>query len=285
MSLLSFSLSLSFVFSLPRACFTASPTTMSSPPPQHAFPGSPTDEVRSPGSTTSAQQVQTPFIYPIKSAVSVKPSTSDTPPTPSRSSQLPGPSSVAGSEQNENQDAESNTFQLRNPTQGRFHRTPSSSFKGKGNPDEHPSQRGGAGSLKQADEENESVESLDSGSGSLAADDSVSEGANVAPPDASPGDFPYDEMRKMRLEGAQEPRPSPPSRQDASMHQTVGRGGGSDGRARMSTARTESVAVSESQRLESMMQPRFRHIETEQGHMVVTGRDGEISRCEDEVSL
>lgn len=41
-------------------------------------------------------------------------------------------------------------------------------------------------------------------------------------------------------------------------------------------------SVSDKDVMERMTQPRFRHVETEEGHMIVTGRDGEIARCEDE---
>lgn len=40
----------------------------------------------------------------------------------------------------------------------------------------------------------------------------------------------------------------------------------------------------EKDRLESMTQTRFKHVATEEGHMVLTGRDGVLMRCEDEVS-
>ena len=41
-------------------------------------------------------------------------------------------------------------------------------------------------------------------------------------------------------------------------------------------------SVNDKDVMERMTQPRFRHVETEEGHMIVTGRDGEIARCEDE---
>ncbi|UZJ54933.1 hypothetical protein CBS101457_004253 [Exobasidium rhododendri] len=54
-------------------------------------------------------------------------------------------------------------------------------------------------------------------------------------------------------------------------------------RRRLSTQFSEAKAKSrEKDMLEKMTQPRFRHVETEHGHMVVTGRDGDIQRCEDE---
>lgn len=34
--------------------------------------------------------------------------------------------------------------------------------------------------------------------------------------------------------------------------------------------------------IEAMTQTRFKHVETEDGHMVLTGRDGVLMRCEDE---
>jgi len=48
------------------------------------------------------------------------------------------------------------------------------------------------------------------------------------------------------------------------------------------TSSKTAVKRTEKEMLETMTQPRFRHVQTEHGHMVVTGRDGEIQRCEDE---
>lgn len=244
----------------------------SSPARQRAtVPPSPLDDVRSPDSTTSTQQGQAAFIYPIKSAVSVKPSGPDTasqtsarPPTHRR-----GTSSVYGREQDEKQGSSDSTFQLRNPSQGRFHRERTDAVGDQSQQEEIRSQRG---NLFADDGDDVATSQQYSRNASFAADESISDGINDAPPDASPGDFPYDEMRRMRLEGTRE---SHAPRQGGLKQNAAGR-------EVTSVSKAESVAMSESQRLESMMQPRFRHVETEQGHMVVTGRDGEIARCEDE---
>lgn len=48
--------------------------------------------------------------------------------------------------------------------------------------------------------------------------------------------------------------------------------------------REAAAEAREQERLENMTQARFKYVETADGHMVVTGRDGELTRCEDEVS-
>ncbi|CAO1630767.1 unnamed protein product [Parajaminaea phylloscopi] len=48
------------------------------------------------------------------------------------------------------------------------------------------------------------------------------------------------------------------------------------------TEATESFDDEEKAHIEQMTQMRFKHIETEDGHMVLTGRDGVLHRCEDE---
>lgn len=50
------------------------------------------------------------------------------------------------------------------------------------------------------------------------------------------------------------------------------------------TSATEPMDTAEKEKIESMTQTRFKHVETEEGHMVLTGRDGVLLRCEDEVS-
>lgn len=45
---------------------------------------------------------------------------------------------------------------------------------------------------------------------------------------------------------------------------------------------TEPLDQSERAHLEAMTQTRFKHVATEEGHMILTGRDGELLRCEDE---
>jgi hypothetical protein len=51
---------------------------------------------------------------------------------------------------------------------------------------------------------------------------------------------------------------------------------------RNNAAHLETARQAEKEMTETMTHPRFRHVETEQGHMILTGRDGEITRCEDE---
>ncbi|CAO1636867.1 unnamed protein product [Sympodiomycopsis kandeliae] len=48
------------------------------------------------------------------------------------------------------------------------------------------------------------------------------------------------------------------------------------------TRDTDMLDPAERDRIESMTQTRFKHVETEDGHMILTGRDGELLRCEDE---
>jgi hypothetical protein len=50
------------------------------------------------------------------------------------------------------------------------------------------------------------------------------------------------------------------------------------------TKDVQPLDQNEKDRLESMTQTRFKHVATEEGHMVLTGRDGVLMRCEDEVS-
>lgn len=59
----------------------------------------------------------------------------------------------------------------------------------------------------------------------------------------------------------------------------------SEWETRSALASKEKAALErDRERLEQMTQTRFRHVETPDGHMVVTGRDNELTRCEDEVS-
>ncbi|PWN36764.1 uncharacterized protein FA14DRAFT_140699 [Meira miltonrushii] len=55
-----------------------------------------------------------------------------------------------------------------------------------------------------------------------------------------------------------------------------------DGNASIDESSSASVLQAEKDHIESMTLPRFKHVATDQGHMVVTGREGEITRCEDE---
>lgn len=50
------------------------------------------------------------------------------------------------------------------------------------------------------------------------------------------------------------------------------------------TEATEPLTNAEKDEIEEMTQMRFKHVETEDGHMILTGRDGVLMRCEDEVS-
>lgn len=50
------------------------------------------------------------------------------------------------------------------------------------------------------------------------------------------------------------------------------------------TEATEPLTNAEKDHIEEMTQMRFKHVETEDGHMILTGRDGVLMRCEDEVS-
>lgn len=66
-------------------------------------------------------------------------------------------------------------------------------------------------------------------------------------------------------------------------------GPGRDGEEEGATAhvlstREQRLLESERNRLEAMTTTRFSHVQTADGHMVVTGRDGQLARCEDEVS-
>lgn len=59
----------------------------------------------------------------------------------------------------------------------------------------------------------------------------------------------------------------------------------SDGSERLNgsdTCATDELDRQERERLEAMTQTRFKHVETEEGHMILTGRDGVLMRCEDE---
>lgn len=49
------------------------------------------------------------------------------------------------------------------------------------------------------------------------------------------------------------------------------------------TPATGVLDPAEREQLEAMTQTRFKHVETDEGHMILTGRDGELLRCEDEV--
>lgn len=50
------------------------------------------------------------------------------------------------------------------------------------------------------------------------------------------------------------------------------------------TGATEAFDAEEKETTEKMTHTSFKHVETEEGHMVLTGRDGVLLRCEDEVS-
>lgn len=222
-------------------------------------PSSAHESLRSPSS-------QAAFIYPIRSAVSVKPSaskqssnaTAATEASQSRPS-LPADSdetpleSLGRTEGTEGND----TFQLHIP-QGRAKRA-GPPFAGQS--------EGGDASRRVQNETSSIPADLDN-TQSLGNQSATSED-NYAPVDI---------MRKLRLDSNTESSTHSPRHQIQEVQFPR-----SQTRGSRSISQT-SLGTTDKDLLERMTLPRFRHVETDQGHMVVTGREGEITRCEDEVS-
>lgn len=231
-------------------------------------------ELRSPGSASGGGQ--TPFIYPIRSAVSVKPSGpsgqhtrsasinaySASQPSPSqKKTKLPS-GATEEFHQRQKTPLTRDTFDLRDPPPSRVRSPANASMH------EMPagtSYQDEANFLAGGDMNTDSIER-----GSISLDPSV------------------DQMRNLRL-GDNATKPSVPYIKSPRPRSTEGAPNTSgispssfDGNASVDESSSASVLQAEKDHIESMTLPRFKHVATDQGHMVVTGREGEITRCEDE---
>lgn len=225
--------------------------TMSQPP-------TPLEEPRSPGSANPTNQ--SAFIYPIRSAVSVKPLKRN---ESSDSDSVSATSSRRGRSVTESEDGKTTKpttsrqhSEMQLPLGSRVKRTSTKGVDVQETSTDTTMQDEGLGEKRN----NSSSSSLDSWS---------EDGDNE----------PEEEGDEVRSKG------SHPSAEDSRMMKEV-KDERTHGRrtsaATISTTRTDAGQAAEKEMLEIMTQPRFRHVETEHGHMVLTGRDGEITRCEDE---
>jgi light-regulated signal transduction histidine kinase (bacteriophytochrome)/CheY-like chemotaxis protein len=221
------------------------------------------EEPRSPGTVTSPSG-QSAFIYPIRSAVSVKPVTGRTPSSDAfaanarRNQATEDARKHHHDQQQQQRSSDSVTrdrFELRDPP---------------------PSRVGGGATLQELDHEDEGSTPAVDGYQDSDNDDDGGGGGGVtshdyAKEESAPSANPHsaDEMRKLRQGGISDMTTSA-RKQAGSMHE------------RQHSFQDTSISQAEKDRLESMTLPRFKHIATEHGHMVVTGREGDIARCEDE---
>lgn len=226
-------------------------------------------ELRSPGANSSAGgSGQTPFIYPIRSAVSVKSSgqhirnTSIDAPSPSQQSQRQEKHNVPSTATDEFYRKQKtpltrDRFDLRNPPPSRVRSSASASLH------EIPNELTAKDEVDFLAGEDMSVDSIDRGSMSL--DPSV------------------DQMRKLRLGESSSQLSAPRSLPIGDTSKAIDFPNSSfEENAGIVDSANESVLQAEKDHIEAMTLPRFKHVATDQGHMVVTGREGEITRCEDE---
>ncbi|MCO5590079.1 hypothetical protein L7F22_044048 [Adiantum nelumboides] len=237
-------------------------------------PQSPSD-LRSPGSVASTSGGgQTPFIYPIRSAVSVKPagqhnrsgsmdasSASQYATSRQKKPSLP-PGITEEFVRQQKTPLTRDRFDLRSPPPSRV-RSPATA------------------SLREMPNEQSSQDEADFLAGEDMDADSIERGSMSLDPS-------IDQMRNLRL-GDDTPRasvpiiksPRPRSAEGASKITDVG-SPSFEGDISSAGSTSASILQAEKDHIEAMTLPRFKHVATDQGHMVVTGREGEITRCEDE---
>jgi hypothetical protein len=208
-------------------------------------PPTPSEEPRSPGSVGATNP--SAFIYPMRSAVSVKPMvrnpSSD---SGSNATRRSATSSVSGSNDKTRTINQRTSFDLRMPSDSRVKKMSPS-----------------GANLEEITRSNIQEEEDDDEEMGESASQSWTEEEEEAETQSKSSHRSIEESRRMKEGGQESNRDREESKRLASK---VG----------------SSSKVTEAQSLETMTQPRFRHIQTQQGHMVVTGRDGEIQTCEEE---
>lgn len=237
-------------------------------------PPTPFDEPRSPGSNASNNQ--SAFIYPIRSAVSVKPMKRDLSSdseSVSATSQKGGGKSMQSSEGAKTATAFTKSdarpaFNLHLPSMSRVQTTSSTGLQVKEDFELSP--------MADGDDEDAEAASSSHESWSNRDEDNPEEEEEVG----SKKSYPSVEDSRMMKEGISDSMK--PSKAEEEGRGNPRRQSMGAANANVQTPSQKTATAAEKDMLESMTQPRFRHIETEHGHMVLTGRDGEIARCEDE---
>lgn len=220
-------------------------------------PPTPSQEPRSPDSIRSSKAA---FIYPIRSAVSVKPLKGD----PSSDSDSTSSRRDSSASANESDEDGNGKFKFTIPNKPQMSRTSTSTSSSR----VQKVSNSGADLLElthmslQEDEDKGVSSSGDTDSGSESDADAHSAGSH-----------PSEEARMMNegSEMTRKPTNTSIERENARRDSVANK-----------ASHIASAQAAEKEMMETMTQPRFRHVETEQGHMILTGRDGEITRCEDE---
>jgi hypothetical protein len=224
-------------------------------------PPTPSQEARSPDSVRSNKAA---FIYPIRSAVSVKPlkgeASSDSDSTSSRRDSSAS-ASARDSDEDGGRKAKSKNIQAK-PQISRTSTSTSNSRVQKVSDSGADLMELSQMSLREDEDDQDIGSDVESDSGSESDADNRSAGSH-----------PSEEARMMNegSEMTRKPTNTSAERESARKDSLANK-----------ASHIASAQAAEKEMMETMTQPRFRHVETEHGHMILTGRDGEITRCEDE---